>query len=103
MKIVMHLLPLLLLSASRAHGEEQTSVDEEAQIVTTCYYANAEWGTDMVNLCVEENRRVRAEVLALPDVHAAAVRRCRASAELGWSWVKECVKKAAAERQAPAR
>lgn len=78
-------------------------MDEEAQIVTTCYYANAEWGTDMINRCVEENRRLRADVLALPEAYSSAVRRCRASSELGWTWVKACVMKEVADRQAPAR
>lgn len=85
---ILRLMPmaLLLICAHTARAD-----DEEAQIVTTCHYANAEWGTDMINRCIEENRRLRAEVLALPPEHAGAVARCRDSAELGWTWVKECV------------
>lgn len=86
-------LAVLLLMLSGLHVHAQT--DEEAQIVTTCHYANAEWGTDMIDLCIRENRTLRSEVLSLPESYAADVRRCRDSAELGWAWVKACVLKRA--------
>jgi len=82
--------PLLVAFALAVAGTARAE-DEEAQIVTTCHYANAEWGNDMIHLCIEENRRLRAEVLAMPGKHAVALARCRASSELGWQWVKACV------------
>lgn len=85
----------LLLSVDVARAD-----DEEAQIVTTCHYGNAEWGYDMINRCIDENRAQRAEVLRLPAEHAAAVFRCRQSAELGWAWVQTCVQKDAQARAA---
>lgn len=85
----------LLLFAGMAQADE-----EEAQIVTTCHYGNAEWGNDMIQRCIDENRALRAEVLRMPAEYADALLRCRQSAELGWTWVKTCVLKDAAARDA---
>ena len=74
--------------------------DEEAQIVMTCHYANAEWGNDAIHRCIDENRALREEVLRLPDAFARDIARCRANAELGWGWVKTCVEAEAAARAA---
>jgi hypothetical protein len=65
--------------------------DEEAEIVTACHFANAEWGNDMIDRCVKENQATRALVLAYPPQHQRIVNRCRAKSELGWAWVKNCV------------
>ncbi|MBM3396483.1 MAG: hypothetical protein FJY37_18025 [Betaproteobacteria bacterium] len=81
--------PFILLSILNTSAY----ADEEAQIVTTCHYANAEWGYDMMQLCITENRALRDEVLRLGPEHAGAVERCRKQAEFGWAWVKQCVLK----------
>ena len=81
---------LTLLCISPGVGAD---TEEVSQIVTTCHYANAEWGSDMINRCIEENRALRDEVLRLPPEHAKALARCREHAELGWGWVRDCVLK----------
>ncbi len=67
------------------------SADEKDEIVTTCHFANAEWGAEAIDRCVRENLAVREIVLAYPAEHRQILQRCRASSELGWNWVKNCV------------
>lgn len=65
--------------------------DEEDEIVTGCHYSNAEWGSDMIDRCVKDNRAQRAIVLRYPEQYKSIIARCRRKSEFGWSWVKACV------------
>ena len=86
-RAVMRLVPiaLLLLLAFGA------SADEEDEIVTGCHFSNAEWGTDMIDLCIKENQATRAVVLQYPEKYKRYLDRCRRGNENGWAWVKTCL------------
>ncbi len=64
---------------------------EEDEIVTNCYFANAEWGSEMIDRCIRDNQATRALVLKYPDKHKAIIDRCRRGNGNGWSWVKTCL------------
>ena len=86
-RAVMRLVPiaLLLLLAFGA------SAGEEDEIVTGCHFSNAEWGTDMIDLCIKENQATRAVVLQYPEKYKRYLDRCRRGNENGWAWVKTCL------------
>ena len=86
-RAVMRLVPiaLLLLPAFGA------SAGEEDEIVTGCHFSNAEWGTDMIDLCIKENQATRAVVLQYPEKYKRYLDRCRRGNENGWAWVKTCL------------
>lgn len=67
--------------------------DESDVIVTTCHFANSEWGTEMIDRCVKHNQAVRAEVLQQYAQHERLLNRCREKDELGWDWVKTCIER----------
>ena len=69
------------------------SADETDEIVTGCHFSNAEWGAEMIDICVKENQATRAEVLRYPEKYRRFVERCRRGSENGWSWVKTCIDK----------
>ena len=86
-RAVMRLIPiaLLLLLAFGA------SAGEEDEIVTGCHFSNAEWGADMIDLCIKENQATRAVVLQYPEKYKRYLDRCRRGNENGWAWVKTCL------------
>ena len=67
--------------------------DDNAVIVTTCHFANAEWGSEMIERCVNHNKTVRAEVIERFAQHERILNRCRTKDELGWDWVKTCIER----------
>ena len=67
------------------------SAGEEDEIVSGCHFSNAEWGVDMINLCIKENQLMRAVVLQYPDKYKRYLDRCRRGNEKGWAWVKTCL------------
>lgn len=68
-----------------------TVAGEEDEIVTTCHFANAEWGLEMVERCIRDNQEMRKIVLQFPEIHKPIVERCRRGNDNGWAWVKTCV------------
>ena len=75
---------LLLLAFGASAGEED-------EIVTGCHFSNAEWGADMIDLCIKENQATRAVVLQYPEKYKRYLDRCRRGNENGWAWVKTCL------------
>ncbi|MEO8156489.1 MAG: hypothetical protein ABI648_01745 [Betaproteobacteria bacterium] len=65
--------------------------DEDADIVTGCLMSNAEFGTEMAQICIEENKAARAEVARYPDEYKNIVVRCTRRKEMGWGIVKKCI------------
>ena len=86
-------LVILIFIALIACSPVSALADEEDDIVTGCHFSNAEWGAQMIDLCINENRARRAEVLAYPEKYKRFVERCRRGNEYGWSMVKSCVDK----------
>ena len=67
--------------------------DEYDEIVNNCNFANAEFGAEAIQICIEDNQAARAAVLQYPDSVKHIVARCVRRRELGWSVVKLCVEK----------
>lgn len=65
--------------------------DDDADIVTGCLMSNAEFGTEMAQICIEENKAARAEVARYPDEYKNIVKRCTRRKEMGWGIVKKCI------------
>ena len=53
--------------------------------------SNAEFGTEMAQICIKENQAARAEVARYPDEVKAIVARCTRRKEMGWGMVKKCI------------
>jgi hypothetical protein len=65
--------------------------DDDSDIVTGCSMSNAEFGTEMIQVCIKENQAARAEVARYPDEVKDIVARCSRRKEMGWGIVKKCV------------
>jgi hypothetical protein len=65
--------------------------DDDSDIVTGCSMSNAEFGTEMIQVCIRENQAARAEVARYPDEVKDIVARCSRRKEMGWGIVKKCI------------
>jgi hypothetical protein len=79
-------LIVILLSCAAAWA-----ADEDADIVTNCLMSNAEFGTEMAQVCIKENKDARAEVARYPEEFKTIVERCKRRKEMGWGLVKKCI------------
>ena len=67
--------------------------DEYDDIVNGCSFANAEFGTVAIQICIKDNQAARAAVLQYPDGGKDIVARCMRGQEMGWLMVKLCIDK----------
>lgn len=81
----------LILAFVLAIATSTASADDESDIISGCAMSNAEWGVEMIQLCVKENKTARAEVQAYPQEYKGLVERCSRRKEMGWGMVKRCV------------
>lgn len=65
--------------------------DDDSDIVTGCLMSNAEFGSDMAQICIEENKAARAEVQRYPAQYKNIVERCARRKLAGWGIVKKCI------------
>lgn len=65
--------------------------DDDSDIVSGCAMANAEFGTEMIDICVKENQAARAEIARYPAQMKKIVDRCSRRKEMGWGIVKKCI------------
>ena len=67
--------------------------DEYDDIVNGCNFANAEFGSVAIQICIKDNQAARAAVLQYPKEVKDIVARCARGSEMGWSMVKLCIDK----------
>jgi hypothetical protein len=77
---------LLLVAPARAD-------DDDFDIVTSCHYTNAEWGLQMIESCINENRDERTRVEQYPPRFRAIVEKCKEYRLGGWRRVTQCIDK----------
>ena len=65
--------------------------DDDSDIVSGCAMSNAEFGTEMIDICVRENQAARAEIARYPAEMKKIVDRCSRRKEMGWGIVKKCI------------
>ena len=65
--------------------------DDESDIISGCAMSNAEFGTQMIQVCINENQAARAEVARYPDELRPIVERCKRRKDMGWGLVKKCI------------
>ncbi len=65
--------------------------DDESDIISGCAMSNAEFGTEMITICIKENQAARAEVARYPAEVKQIVDRCTRRKEMGWGIVKKCI------------
>lgn len=83
---------LLLLSSGTLLAQEMKVEDLKAEIVPNCILAVGEWGTDMVQLCVDREVAALEAVLQYRTQARASVARCTERwKRSGWVEVKACV------------
>ena len=83
---------LLLLPVFAFPAEGMKEEDLKAEIVPTCILAVGEWGTDMVEICVEREVAAVEAVLQYRARARASVARCTERwKRSGWTEVKACV------------
>ena len=71
-------LAAILLLASGA-----CLADDDSEIVSGCAMSNAEFGTEMIDICVKENQAARAEIARYPAQMKKIVERCSRRKEMG--------------------
>ena len=64
--------------------------DDDSDIVTGCLLSNAEFGTEMAQICIKENLEARAEVARYPEDVKDIVANCSRRKLAGWGVVKKC-------------
>jgi hypothetical protein len=79
-------LPIILALFSSA-----CLAEDDSDIVTGCLMSNAEFGTEMAQICIKENKAARAEVERYPAELKPIVDRCKRRKEMGWGIVKKCI------------
>jgi hypothetical protein len=77
---------VLLVAPARAD-------DDDFEIVTLCHYTNAEWGLEMIENCINEDRRLRASVQEYAPRYRAIVEKCKEYRLGGWRRVTQCIDK----------
>jgi hypothetical protein len=81
----------ILLAALIAASPLACLADDDSDIVTGCLMSNAEFGSDMAQICIRDNRAALAEVGRYPDEVKGIVKRCSRRKEMGWVVVKKCI------------
>ena len=81
----------LILALILAVASSAAFADDDSDIISGCAMSNAEFGTEMIQICIKENRTARDDVHAYPEQYKALVDRCTRRKEMGWSIVKRCV------------
>lgn len=81
----------MILAAILVSSPSLSWADDDSDIVTGCLMSNAEFGTDMAQICIKENRAALAEVARYPDEVKPIVARCSRRKEMGWGIVKKCI------------
>jgi hypothetical protein len=81
----------LILALILAVASSAAFADDDSDIISGCAMSNAEFGTEMIQICIKENRTARDDVHAYPEQYKALVDRCTRRKEMGWSVVKRCV------------
>jgi hypothetical protein len=81
----------MVLAAILALSSFACRADDDSDIVTGCLMSNAEFGTEMAQICIRDNQAARAEVARYPDEVKAIVARCSRRKEMGWGVVKKCI------------
>lgn len=77
-------LGLALAPAGRAD-------EDEADMVVGCTMANAEFGNEMIQRCIEDYRAGRAAVASYPPQYKGIVDRCTGDKQLDWNRVRRCI------------
>ena len=65
--------------------------DDDSDIISGCAMSNAEFGTEMIDICVKENQAARADIARYPAQYGKIVERCSRRKEMGWGIVKKCI------------
>ena len=83
---------LFLLPVCAFSAQDTKEEDLKAEIVPNCILAVGEWGTDMVQICVEREVAALEAVLQYRAQARASVTRCTERwKRSGWTEVKACV------------
>src|SRR3954463_3221893 len=88
---MMQMMRTVLIAALLASLPLAGLADDDSDIVTGCLMSNAEFGTEMAQICIRENQAARAEVARYPAELKATVERCTRRKEMGWGIVKKCI------------
>ena len=81
----------IILAVILALSSSVCRADDDSDIVTGCLMSNAEFGSEMAQICIKENQAARAEVARYPDEVKTIVARCTRRKEMGWEIVKKCI------------
>ena len=81
----------LILALVLAVASSAVFADDDSDIISGCAMSNAEFGTEMIQICINENKTARTDVQAYPAQYKGLVERCTRRKEMGWSIVKRCI------------
>ena len=81
----------VVLVVALALSSSVCRADDDSDLVTGCLMSNAEFGSEMAQICIRENQAAHAEVARYPSEVKDIVERCTRRKEMGWGVVKKCV------------
>ena len=81
----------IIVAAIMVLSSSACRADDDSEIVTGCLMSNAEFGSEMAQICIKRNQSVRAEVARYPDEVKDIVELCSRRKEMGWDLVKKCI------------
>ncbi|HKB83206.1 MAG TPA: hypothetical protein VKD04_08375 [Burkholderiales bacterium] len=85
------LLKTMALAAILALPSSECPADDDSEIVTGCLMSNAEFGSEMAQICIKQNQDARSEVARYPSEVKDIVELCSRRKEMGWDLVKKCI------------
>jgi hypothetical protein len=81
----------IILAGALLFSSTACLADDDSDIVSGCAMSNAEFGTEMIDVCVKENQAARADIARYPAEMKKIVDRCSRRKEMGWGVVKKCI------------
>src|SRR5258706_7533706 len=89
--MVPSLMKAAIIAVTLALGSCRCLGADDSDIISGCAMSNAEFGTEMIGICIKENQAARAEIARYPAEMKDIVARCSRRKEMGRGIVKKCI------------
>jgi len=89
--MVASFMKTLIFAITLALASSACLADDDSDIISGCAMSNAEFGTEMIGICIKENQAALAEIARYPGEMKDIIARCSRRKEMGWGIVKKCI------------
>src|SRR5260221_11355523 len=89
--MVASFMKTLILAITLALASSACLADDDSDIISGCAMSNAEFGTEMIGICIKENQAARAEIARYPAEMKDIFAGCSRRQEMGWGFVRKCI------------